>query len=401
MKNKKYSLGILATHPIQYYVPWYQALARHPEIQLRVFYCHRQTPQGQAEAGFGVCFDWDIPLFDGYAYQFLTNKSHHPNVYTFFGCDTPEIMRIISDNSFDAFIVQGWSMLSFWQAIIACWRTHTPVLVRGDSQLLTRRFFLKRVLKYLIYRWFIPRFDAYLVVGKRAKEYYLHYGAGQNKMFFVPHAVDNYFFASSRTTLELQRESLSRNWGIPKDALVFLFAGKLISKKRPDDFLRALGIAYKHIQGIFGLVVGDGPLRSKLQVLSQRFNLPVTFTGFLNQKDMPKAYTVSDILVLPSDGRETWGLVVNEAFASGLPAITSDKVGCVSDLIIPGETGEVFPCGDIKKLAKIFIDIASRRGHLPEMGRLARRRIENYSVANAVEGVLTAIRAVINNKHGV
>jgi len=395
MKNNKYLLGILATHPIQYYAPWYQALAKHPQISLRVFYCHRQTPQGQAEAGFGVPFDWDIPLLDGYAYQFLVNKSHHPNVYTFFGCDTPEIMRIISDNSFDAFIVQGWSMLSFWQAIIACWRTHTPVLVRGDSQLLTRRFFLKRVLKYLIYRWFMPRFDAYLTVGKRAKEYYLHYGAGQNKMFFVPHAVDNYFFASSRTTLEPQRESLRRNWGIPKDAFVFLFAGKLISKKRPDDFLRALEIAYKHVQGIFGLVAGDGPLRSKLQALSGRFSLPVTFTGFLNQKDMPKAYAVSDILVLPSDGRETWGLVVNEAFASGLPAIVSDKAGCVPDLVIPQETGEVFPCGDVNKLAEIFKSYAVTRDKLKGMGKNAQKIIEGYSIACAAEGTVNAINSIV------
>jgi len=393
--HKKYSIGILATHPIQYYVPWYRALAGHPEINLRVFYCHRQTPQGQAEAGFGVPFDWDIPLFDGYAYQFLTNKSRHPNVYTFFGCNTPEIMNIIFESSFDAFMVQGWSMLSFWQAIIACWRAHTPVLVRGDSQLLTHRFLLKRALKYLTHRWFIPRFDAYLVVGKRAKEYYLHYGADQKKMFSVPHCVDNDFFTSSESALESQRESLRRNWGIPEDAVVFLFAGKLIPKKRADDFLKALEIACKNVTGIFGLVVGDGPLRSKLEALSKDANLPVTFTGFLNQQEIPKAYAASDVLVLSSDGRETWGLVVNEAFACGLPAIVSDKAGCVPDLIVPAETGAVFPCGNIEKLAEIFKIFALKREHLKEMGRKARLLIENYSITNTVEATLRAIQAVI------
>lgn len=393
--HKKYSIGILATHPIQYYVPWYRALAGYPEINLRVFYCHRQTPEGQAKAGFGVPFDWDIPLFDGYEYQFLINKSRHPNVYTFFGCDTPQIRQIISKGSFNAFIVQGWNVLSFWQAMIACWRTHTLVLVRGDSQLLTHRFFLKRALKYLTHRWFIPRFDAYLVVGKRAKEYYLHYGADQEKMFFVPHCVDNVFFTLAKVNLELQRNSLRRAWGIPENALVFLFVGKLILKKRPADFLKALEIAAKYVAGIFGLVVGDGPLRSKLEVLSKDANLPVTFTGFLNQQEIPKAYAASDVLVLPSDGRETWGLVVNEAFACGLPAIVSDKVGCAPDLIVPGETGAVFPCGNIEKLAEIFKRFALKREHLKEMGRKARLLIENYSITNTVEATLRVIQAVI------
>lgn len=393
--HKKYSLGILATHPIQYYVPWYRALAGHPEINLRVFYCHRQTPEGQAEAGFGVPFDWDIALFDGYAYQFLSNKSRRPNVYTFFGCNTPQITRIISGDSFDAFIVQGWDVLSFWQAIVACWQTHTPVLVRGDSQLLTRRSLLKRSLKYLTYRWFVPKFNAYLVVGKRAEEYYLHYGADRNKMFFVPHCVDNYFFASAIAALESQRQSLRQSWGIPPDSLVFLFAGKLIAKKRPADFLKALEITCKYVQGISGLVVGDGPLRSELEILSKGAKLPVTFTGFLNQSEMPKAYVVSDILVLPSDSGETWGLVVNEAFASGLPAIASDSAGCVPDLIIPGQTGEVYPCGNVEKLAGIFKTLVFKKEHLREMGERAHRLIENYSIANSADGTLRAVQAVV------
>jgi glycosyltransferase involved in cell wall biosynthesis len=194
--------------------------------------------------------------------------------------------------------------------------------------------------------------------------------------------------------LEPERKNLRKNWDIPEGAIVFLFVGKLIPKKRPYDFVKAIELACRVSSCIFGLIVGDGPLRSKLQVLSQCSNLPVTFTGFLNQKEMSKAYTVSDVLVLPSDGRETWGLVVNEAFASGLPAIVSDKVGCAPDLIRPGQTGEVFPCGDVKKLAEIFKTFALQREHLREMGRNAYRIIDNYSIANAVEGTLRAIHEV-------
>lgn len=67
---------------------------------------------------------------------------------------------------------------------------------------------------------------------------------------------------------------------------------------------------------------------------------------------MPEAYAAADVLVLSSSFQETWGLVVNEAMACALPAIVSDRVGCAPDLVIPGETGEVFPAGEVATLSE-------------------------------------------------
>ena len=75
-----------------------------------------------------------------------------------------------------------------------------------------------------------------------------------------------------------------------------------------------------------------------------------TFAGFLNQTDISRAYVAADVLVLPSDYGETWGLVVNEAMASGLGCIVSDHCGCSPDLgRINGNA--VYKCGDVKSLA--------------------------------------------------
>jgi len=62
---------------------------------------------------------------------------------------------------------------------------------------------------------------------------------------------------------------------------------------------------------------------------------PASFTGFLNQSEISRAYVAADALVLPSDAGETWGLVVNEAMASGLPCIVSEACGCAEDLVAP------------------------------------------------------------------
>lgn len=393
-KPKRYRFGILATHPIQYYVPWYRALAQHAEIDLTVLYGGRPSPSDQAKAGFGVPFEWDIPLLDGYRYRFLKNRAIVPNVSTFLGCDTPDIQAIIRAEHFDVFTVHGWSTLSSWQAITACWQSRTPLLVRGDSCLTADRWHAKRWLRWPAHRWFISRFDAYLVVGQRARAYYRYYGADPKKMFDTPHAVDNEFFATRQAALQLERDHLRQRWGIPADAVVFLFAGKLISRKRPGDFLRAIARARGEAPHVFGLIAGDGPLRPWLERFAIAHRLPVTFTGFLNQTEMPEAYTASDALVLPSSYGETWGLVINEAMASGLPAIVSDRVGCAPDLIQPGITGEVFPAGAIARLADLLAHCAQHPARLKAMGASAQQHIQRYSIANAVEGTANALHAV-------
>jgi len=390
--DRKYNICIIATHPIQYYVPWYQALARHAQINLKVFYCHQQTAQQQAQAGFGVDFDWDISLLEGYNFKFLKNKSKHPNVSKFFGCNTPEIAQIINENLFDAVIVHGWNILSFWQAIVTCWKKQTPVFIRGDSYLLSNRFFLKRWLKYPLYRWFIPKFDGYLVVGECAKEYYLYYGADKKKMFFVPHAVDNDFFALKSAAFFPEKNYLRKSWDIPESAIVFIFAGKLIAKKRPFDFLKALKLPSEQNNRIFGLVVGDGPLRSELEEFSKNNKLPVKFTGFLNQQEMPKAYVVADVLILPSDIGETWGLVVNEAMACGLPVVVSDRVGCALDLVGKLNAENIFNCGDIKALANIIEELSANPMQIVNLGFSAKEFIKQYTINSAVNGLLQALQ---------
>ena len=81
--------------------------------------------------------------------------------------------------------------------------------------------------------------------------------------------------------------------------------------------------------------------------------------GFVNQSELPAVYASADLLVLPSDGQETWGLVVNEAMACGIPAVVSDAVGCGPDLIEPGRTGAIFPFGDMAALTAAIRNVLS------------------------------------------
>lgn len=388
-------LAILSTHPIQYHSAWFRALAARPGLDLHVYYCHKATPQEQAGAGFGVAFDWDVPLLEGYPHTFLKNVAYSAGHGRFNGFDTPEIKEIIRRCQYDAVVVNGWHYKSAWQAIWACWKSKVKVMVRGDSHLHTPRGMAKRAVKSFAYRRFIPRFDACLAAGQWSREYFLHYGALPERIFLVPHAIDNRRFQIEAECLERCRPDLRKEKELDGNAIVFMFSGKFILKKRPMDFVRAIERAVQRNPQIQGLMVGDGPLRASCEDVVRERKVPIRFTGFLNQSQIIKAYVASDALVLPSDGGETWGLVVNEAMACARPCIVSDRVGCGPDLVVQQETGSIFPLGNVEVLANSMLELAEHPKRMISMGIAARSGLINYSVETAVDGIVESLAATL------
>lgn len=386
-------LGILASHPIQYQAPLFKELARIWDV--KVYFAHRATPEDQAAAGFGVSFEWDLDLLEGYTSQFLKNISKHPNTGTFWGCNTPEIEEHIRREKFDAFIVAGWNLFSYWQAVFACRRLHIPVCVRGDSQLNTPRSLRVLILKRFTYPLLLNMFDGFLVVGTRHREYLRHYGVPEHKMFCCPHFVDNDRFYRDSRMSEEEKANMKRALGLDKNLPTIIFVGKFIPKKRPMDLL----LAAKELQAqgilIQVLLVGSGSLEPSLRSYAKQEGLKVVFAGFVNQRELPKYYGISDLLVLPSDGGETWGLVVNEAMACGTPAIVSDQVGCAPDMICKGLTGMVYTYGMALELAQSIKNMIRPK---QEYQQVTWEVVHRHSVGVALEGIQKALFADLTSK---
>jgi glycosyltransferase involved in cell wall biosynthesis len=288
-------------------------------------------------------------------------------------------------------VLSGWHYKSAWQAIRACWKTGTPVLVRSDSHLKTPRHPLKVKAKWPFYRLFIPRLDICLPVGTWSREYFLHYGAHPDHVFELPHIVDSDRIAAEAAGWMKQRTELRQKWGFGEEEVVFLFAGKFIGRKRPLDFVRAIAQARRRGARVSGLMVGDGFLRPACEAETRESAAPIRFAGFLNQKEIIQAYVASDAMVLPSDGGETWGLVVNEAMVCGRPCFLTDQVGCAPDLIDEGQTGAIYPCGDVVKLVALLQQYADRQ-RLSAMGDYARQKIASYSPETAADRLVKAVR---------
>jgi glycosyltransferase involved in cell wall biosynthesis len=203
----------------------------------------------------------------------------------------------------------------------------------------------------------------------------LESGISEARLYRAPYAVDNHRFAVQAAALRNRRLEIRNQWRIGEDAFCILFCGKFIPKKRPLDVVAAVRKLLQNlkIRNVHLLFVGSGILGPQLREACHvvfdaeapkgfegvRNYGPVperpsaSFTGFLNQTQISASYIAADCLVLPSDYGETWGLVVNEALASGLPCLVSQACGCAEDL-----STFTFPVGDVDALSSRLLDIA-------------------------------------------
>lgn len=382
----KRRIGVLVSHPIQYYSPIFRELARR--CDLTVFFAHRQDAAGQGRAGYGVAFNWDIDLLSGYESQFLKNVARTPSTQTFAGCNTPEIAERIAAGHFDAFMVMGWSLRSYWQAVKACRHARVPVMVRGDSQLAAQRGGVVRRVKGVIFPYLLKQFDACLYVGQRNREYLQHYGVPASRLFFSPHCVDNDAF---RRASDAAREA-DRQGNAEGARRRVLFVGRLVDSKRPMDVVRAVARLSAAGRPVDLVVAGAGELQGQMEEEARAGGIDAHFLGFVNQSQLPTVYASSDALVLPSIAVETWGLVVNEAMACGVPAVVSDAIGCGPDLIQPDATGAVAPLDDVPALASAIDSVLSL--DRDKVREALAKRMEIYSPVRAADGVVEAAEAL-------
>ena len=384
-------LAIVATHPIQYHVPWYQYLVREPGLSIRVFYLWDFGVTEQVDStGFQRAFKWDVPLLAGYEFEFVPNRSARPGTSHFWGLRNPGLLACVSRFEPDAVLLSGYNFASLMNFVWRWDRGTAPLLFRGDSHRLLPGSGFKEWLRRKAIAAVFRRFSGFLYVGRANHDYFRMHGVDPDTLFFAPHAVDNARFIEGAEAGRRDALAWKRELGIPEGNRVVLFAGKFEAKKRPLDLLRAFLQA--GIEGVSLLFVGSGPLEQELRELAKG-KASVRFAPFQNQSLMPRTYGIADVFVLPSYGSgETWGLAVNEAMCLSLPIIASSHVGCVADLVHHKGNGLVFPAGDVDALAGCLREAFADTSRLRAWGESSRQIIDGYSYRQVTEGLLLALK---------
>jgi glycosyltransferase involved in cell wall biosynthesis len=380
-------LAIITTHPIQYYASVFKLLA--DKIDVKVFYTWGNGAQEKFDPGFGKTIAWDIPLLEGYSYEWVKNIALNPGSHHFKGIINPSLINQIKLWQADAVLVYGWAYDSHLKAM-RHFKNKIPVYFRGDSTLLDAKPGTKQLLRAVFLRWVYGHVDHAFYVGSNNDAYFKKYGLKDKQLTFAPHAIDNDRFAAARGE---EASKIRSDFGIkPADTLI-LFAGKFEEKKSPDLLLNAfltLDVPNTHL-----LFVGNGILEETLKTNAFK-NSYVHFLSFQNQLAMPAIYHACNLFCLPSQGPgETWGLAVNEAMAAGKPVLVSNKCGCATDLVNPGVTGEIFEAGNASSLKKKLNSLIGEKNGLTILGSNAKAKIAGWTFSKQADAMLN----VINNSH--
>jgi 1,2-diacylglycerol 3-alpha-glucosyltransferase len=229
----------------------------------------------------------------------------------------------------------------------------------------------------LIKRIVVSLFSAGLAGGQLQREYLVTLGLPRNRVFTRYDVVDNDYFAQRANEVRGKKEEVRMKYGLPRN--YFLASARFVPKKNLPMLIRAYA-RYRRLADSredgqrttdnrpWDLVLlGDGPLKADIcrLISDSRLHGHVHLPGFIQYRELPAYYALADAFVHAST-TEQWGLVVNEAMATGLPVIVSNRCGCVPDLVAEGKNGFTFNPESVEDLSKLMVD----------MSRLSDRRLE-------------------------
>ena len=360
-----------------YRIPPFNYLAEDEDIDLKVFFfaeteSRRSWLVEKEKIQFNYQVLWGFQL--GKAYQ---------SAPVFLN---PDVIYQLWKQQPDVIICGGWHHFTHWLALVYAEITKTPLLIWSESTLKDER--ITSIIKHKLKSWIVNQADGYIIPGTAQKNYLLNLGAREDRIYMAPNAVDSAFFASQAQHYRQQKAVWKEKLGIK--GCVILYLGRLIDEKGIPELLEAFTKLSGNKQ-ITLVIVGDGSRSQYYHSYTQQHKLDnVVFTGFQPQSALPQYYGIADIFVFPTRS-DTWGLVLNEAMAAGLPIVCSDAAGAAPDLVVNGENGYLVPVGDVEKLSEKLQILVEDENLREKMGLHSQDIIANYTPQKMAQGLKEAI----------
>jgi glycosyltransferase involved in cell wall biosynthesis len=386
MSSKK--LAIITTHPIQYNAPLFKLLQQRGNVLVKVFYTWgKKVMEEKHDPGFGKSIQWDIPLLDGYDYEFVENIAKDPGSHHYNGINNPGLIQSIKDWGADGVLIYGWAFKSHLK-VMRYFKGKIPVLFRGDSVSLISLPPIKKIARKFLLRWVYKHINYALYVGSNNKKYFEEFGLGESQLIFAPHAVDNERFNLGVKNETGQIYKWKHALGINPGEIAFLYAGKLDENKN----VRIAAEVFSELENIHAhfIIAGNGATEQQLKD-DFSLNEKIHFLPFQNQSKMPVLYGLSDVFLLPSLS-ETWGLSINEAMACGKAILASSACGAATDLVKDGQNGFVFLSNDKDDLELKMKLMTENTNTLAEMGAESAKIIKEWTFGKNCDAIEKIIK---------
>jgi glycosyltransferase involved in cell wall biosynthesis len=377
-------VGYIAGEPNPSRAPHLDRIAAHPDIDLTVIYAaatvHRREWTLELKHEPVILRGPSLPL---------SRILHHDYPLT------PQIWALLERERFDVLAIGGWALMATQLAIIWARLRKVPYLLITENHLREPRPRWVRALKAAVLPRIVRPAAGHLVTGTLSREHQLHYGAESETITIFPNTIDVEAVGRRVEELRERREDIRRSLGVKDDAIVVTQVGRFIPFKAPVEAVEAVAQARRSaVRPLHLMLVGSGPLEEDLAVRAGELKLDVTFAGWRSGDALLEAYAATDIFLLLSH-RETWGIVVNEAAASGLPLILTDTVGAAADLLVPGENGELVRPGDVAGQAAAIARLANDDALRNRYGRRSREIVAPWGYGPSVETFVEAMRKAV------
>jgi len=382
MNLKKKKVFLLTNMITPYRIPLFNAISERGNFYFKVIaLAEREKNREWKLSKNKIKFDYQI--LPGW-HWFIWGKKKEITIHLNRG-----VFKALLEYKPDVIITSGYDDLAYWQAFLYCkifkkkfilWNSTTLLSVGSIKGIRGR---LKKII--------IRGADKYIAYGTKAKEYLEYFGAEGDKTYISTNTVDMEYFRSKVEEYRNKDGFLKKRKQYPK--YLFLHVGQLIKRKGVLQILKAFECLKDSEIGL--LIVGSGPEESSLMKFFEEKKLNnVFFKGFHQQEILPKYYALADIFVL-SSFEEVWGLVVNEALASGLYVLSSKYAGASYDLIKEGWNGEIFDPNNVDEIVNLFKkvkenvkDIRKRRDDI------SKHTCKEFSIEKSAGEFIKAIKDV-------
>ncbi len=335
---------VVSPEPTPYRSPLFDRIAARDDIDLTVVYAGRSV----AGRTWTVTPEHRSVYLRGFRLPGARTLVRHDYPVT------PGIARALSGSQPDVVVVSGWSTFASQAAIAWCRLKRIPYVLHVESHDLEPRPGWRRTVKRTVVPPLIRGAASVLVVGTAARESVIGRGARPERVRVFANTIDVERWMARADALPRARH----------DGVVVLSVGRAVHEKGFDVLTAAAAAAGVRLD---------------------------TVTGGVTEEDLARRYVDADVFALLSR-HEPWGVVVNEAAASGLPLVLSDAVGAARDLLRDGENGFLVPVGDGDAAAEALRKLAADPGLRRRMGERSRDLVRTWGYEPSVENFVAAVR---------
>ena len=274
------------------------------------------------------------------------------------------LTRFLSVRKFD--VVQTWIYAANTYGRVAARLAGVPVVVVAEMAVDLWKGKSERFIDRRLATWC----DRLVGNSHAVVDFYRELGVPDERLAMIYSGSDNNELPT------VSSRAVRAEFGFDAEAPLILFAGRLAEQKRVDDLLKAVDLL-QHVQpDLRTMIVGEGPLRDRLQETAKAYDLDDRLRFLGHRDDIPRLMAAADVVVLPS-AYEGLPNVILEAMRYCKPVVATAAPG-TTELVADNETGLLVPVGDVMLLARAIRDLVREPARAKRLGEAGRARVEAH-----------------------